>query len=77
MDLDIQFNEKMICVPVYVELDAKDQECATVTGGGRVAKPPLHPIHVQRPFEILGVDVMELPKTTSANKFCTFFFKII
>ena len=49
------------------------QECATITGRGRVAKPPLHPIHVQCPFQILRVDVIELPKTTSANKFCTIF----
>ena len=48
-------------------------ECATVTGGGRVAKPPLHPIHVERPFQILGVDVMELPKTTSGNKYALVF----
>ena len=44
-------------------------EYAIVTGGGRIAKPPLHPIHVERPFQILGVDVMELPKTTSGNKY--------
>ena len=48
-------------------------ECATVTGGGRVAKPPLHPIHVEHPFQILGVDVMELPKTTSGNKYVLVF----
>ena len=48
-------------------------KCATVTGGGRVAKPPLHPIHVERPFQILGVDVMELPKTTSGNKYVLVF----
>ena len=48
-------------------------ECATVTGGGRIAKPPLHSIHVECPFQILGVDVMELPKTTSGNKYVLVF----
>ena len=43
-------------------------ECAIVSGGGRVNRPPLHPIPVQRPFQIVGVDVMELPKTTRGNK---------
>ena len=38
-------------------------ECAIVKGTGRVHKPPLHPIPVQRPFQIIGVDVMELPVT--------------
>ena len=38
-------------------------DCATVAGGGRQNRPPLHPIPVQRPFQIIGVDVMELPKT--------------
>ena len=32
-------------------------QCAIVTGSGRVKKPPLYPIPVQRPFQIFGVDV--------------------
>ncbi len=43
-------------------------ECATVTGGGRHHHPPLHVIPVQRPFQLVGVDVMDLPKTTSGYK---------
>ena len=43
-------------------------ECVTVSGGGRVNRLPLHPIPVQRPFQIVGVDIMELPKTTRGNK---------
>ena len=31
-------------------------ECATVSGGGRATRPPLHPIPVNRPFQIVGVD---------------------
>ena len=37
-------------------------ECAITMGIGRRKKPLLHPIPVKRPFQILGVDVMELPK---------------
>ena len=43
-------------------------ECAVVTGTGRKIKPPLHPIPVSRPFQILGIDVMDLPLTEKGNK---------
>ena len=43
-------------------------ECTIVSGGGRVQRPPLHPIPVSRPFQIIGVDVMDLPKTALGNK---------
>ena len=46
----------------------KCPECAIVTGGGRLHKPHLTPIPVQRPFQILGVDVMDLPCTESGNR---------
>ena len=39
-----------------------------VSGGGRVQRPPLHPIPVQRPFQIVGVDVMTLPRTVQGNQ---------
>ena len=42
-------------------------ECAVVSGGSRPHQPPLHPIPVQRPFQIVGVDVMELPLTEDGN----------
>ena len=38
-----------------------------MSGGGKVARPSLHPIPVQRPFQIVGVDVMDLPKTLDGN----------
>ena len=41
--------------------------CAIVSGGGRPTRPPLHPIPVQRPFQIVGMDIMDLPKTNSGN----------
>ena len=43
-------------------------ECAIVSGGGKVLRPPLHPIPVSSPFQIIGVDVMDLPVTTLGNK---------
>ena len=43
-------------------------QCAIVNAAGRVNKPPLHPIPVSRPFEIVGVDIMDLPPTKSGNR---------
>ena len=48
-------------------------DCAVVSGVGRPHKPPLHPIPVTRPFQILGVDLMELPKTSSGNRYIVVF----
>lgn len=49
-------------------------QCAFVFGGGRIHKPLLQPITgVQRPFQIIGVDVMELPRTTKGNKYVLVF----
>jgi len=39
------------------------------TGVGREKRPPLHPISVRRPFQIWGIDIMELPKTAKGNKY--------
>ena len=46
----------------------KCPQCITVAGGQRIRKPPLQPIPVQRPFQLIGVDVMDLPVTDSGNK---------
>ena len=43
-------------------------ECAIVGGSRRVPRPLLHPIPISRPFEIMGVDIMELPKTRRGNQ---------
>ena len=43
-------------------------ECAIVTGASRPGRPPLQPIPVSRPFQIFGVDIMDLPKTERGNK---------
>ena len=43
-------------------------ECAITSGVGRRTRPPLHPIPVTRPFQILGIDVMDLPQRVDGNK---------
>ena len=43
-------------------------ECAIVTGGGRQHRPTLRPIPVQRPFQKVGVDIMDLPRMKRGNK---------
>jgi hypothetical protein len=44
-------------------------DCAVVSGTGRKQVPPLHPILVQCPFQILGVDILELPITEKGNRY--------
>ena len=44
-------------------------ECAIVAGGGKVHRPPLHPIPVQHLFQIMGIDIMELSKTAAGNRY--------
>lgn len=48
-------------------------QCATVTGVGRCSCPPLHPIPVRRPFQIIGVDIMQLPITEQGNQYVIVF----
>ena len=43
-------------------------QCAIVTGGERHVKQPLHPIPVQRIFQIIGLDIMDLLVTEQGNK---------
>ena len=47
--------------------------CAVVSGTGRKHRPLLHPIPVQRPFQIMGVDIMELPLTERQNRYVVVF----
>ena len=48
------------------------QDCAVVTGGGYQHKPALRPIPVERPFQKIGVDIMDLPCTERGNKHVVF-----
>ena len=36
-------------------------QCAIVTGSGRRQPPPMQPNPVDHPFQIIGIDIMELP----------------
>ena len=56
-----------------LEFSKNCAECAVVSGYRRMNRPPLHPILVQRPFQILGVDIMELPVTEKGNRYIIVF----
>ena len=45
----------------------KCPQCIIVGGTGRINRPPLHPIPVQRAFQIMGVDIMDLPEIEMGN----------
>ena len=66
-------------MPTYKTFCRNCPQCAIVLGCGRRNRPTLHPIPVQRPFQILGVDIMDLPMTPQGNKhmvvFLDFFSK--
>ena len=47
--------------------------CAIVEGTGRKQKPLLQPIMTERPFQIFGVDIMELPVTAKGNHYVIVF----
>jgi len=44
-------------------------ECTISAGKGKGNIPPLHPIPVSRPFQVMGIDLMELPRTKKNNKY--------
>ena len=48
-------------------------QCAIATGVGRRQLPPMKSIPVDHPFQIVGVDIMELPLTTNGNKYAIVF----
>ena len=48
-------------------------QCAIVEGTGRRQKPLLQPIVTEHPFQIVGVDIMELPVTTQGNRYAIVF----
>ena len=48
-------------------------QCAIVSGGSKPSRPPLQPIPVSRLFQIVGVDVMELPRTEQGNRYVLVF----
>ena len=44
-------------------------ECTITTGMGKHYNPPLHPITVSQPLQIIGLDLMELPQTQKGNRY--------
>ena len=51
----------------------KTAHSVPVKGTGWKQKTPLHPIPTERPFQLVGVDIMELPVTTRGNKYVVVF----
>jgi len=43
--------------------------CCIVNGTGNKKKPPLCPIPVKRPFQIIGIDIMELLRTAKGKHY--------
>ena len=64
MDMTITFGGRVLTTPVYIKMDT--EEPLLLSEG--VNCTDLHPIPVTRPFQIVGVDEMDLPITTLANK---------
>jgi len=48
-------------------------QCAVTQGTGRKVIPLLKLIPVSRVFQIVGVDIMELPKTSNGNRYVVVF----
>ena len=48
-------------------------QCAVTQGTGRIVVPPLKPIPVSCVFQIVGIDIMELPKTSNGNRYVVVF----
>ena len=48
-------------------------QCTIVGRSEQKSIPPLKPIAVDHPFQIVGVDIMELPLTTRGNKYLIVF----
>jgi hypothetical protein len=57
----------------YVKHAKNCPQCTVVGGTVRARKPPLQPIPVDRLFQIVGVDIMELPRTSRGNQYVVVF----
>ena len=56
---------------MYGDVIAHCRSCpqyAIINASGKINKPPLHPIPVERIFQIIGVDIMDLPPTEKDNR---------
>ena len=52
---------------LYIQFVKNCPICSIVLGGGKVARPLLHPIPIKPSFQIIGVDIMDLPTTVDGN----------
>ena len=52
-------------------------QCVVVGGTARPWRPPLQPISVDRIFQIVGVDIMELLRTSQGNHYVVVFQDIL
>ena len=51
-------------------------QCAMVSETGKKSKPLLKRIPVERVFQIVGVDIMELPKINKGNQYIQLYFRV-
>ncbi|XGW15120.1 hypothetical protein V3C99_000979, partial [Haemonchus contortus] len=53
------------------DIDKWTKECKTcfISNSKRVVVPPLKPIRTTKPYDIVGVDILELGRTTSGNRY--------
>ena len=63
---DLQYPGKELVVGknvhrLFIALCKRFPDCAVITGDSRQHRPPFHPIPVQRPFQKVGPDIMNLP----------------
>ena len=66
----VQINSKQlvggrVCTVIYALCILST--CAIVNPFGKINKQPLHPIPFSHPFQIIGVNMMDLPVTKSGN----------
>ena len=63
----------VVCVTLIRVVSEYHMVTPAHTGGpneaisGTINRPPLHPIPVSKPFQIVGVDIMDLPLTKCGN----------
>ncbi len=81
-DHSVDISQQVVCSAPYLERGGGMEcmhgdvnqhcktcpQCVIVTGAGRPGHPPLQPIPVSKPFQIMGIDIMDLPRTTKGNK---------
>ena len=60
-------DRRRVAVPQHLQKQLLEENHSGLYGG-HLSCPPLHPIPIQRPFQIIDDDMMDLPCTESGNK---------